>query len=61
MRTPHTSCRKGKRVRIILRDGTQVITKFIETVGHEIRTEDGKFNAGEIRAFSIYKKLAGDK
>lgn len=41
-----------------MRNGTQIITKFIETVGHEIRTEAGRFNVGEIRAFSIYKKLA---
>lgn len=30
MRTPHSSCKKGKKVRLILRNGNQIISKFIE-------------------------------
>lgn len=30
MRTPHSSCRKGKKVKVTMRDGTIVIGKFYD-------------------------------
>ena len=60
-RLPHTSCQKGKRVRIIFKDGSQIISKFIDKKGHtHIRLESGLYPITSIRAFSIYKPLPGD-
>lgn len=56
MRTPHTSCRKGKRVRVVMKDGTIFIDKFVEQTGKFNIFEGHKVRTGEIRAFSIYKK-----
>lgn len=55
MRTPHSSCKKGKKVRLILRNGNQIISKFIEKKGDFVVLESGKYSMVHIRAFSIYK------
>lgn len=55
MRTPHSSCRKGKRVRIILRNGNQIIDKFKDKKSNRIILDSGEINIADIRAFSIYK------
>lgn len=57
MKTPHSSCRRGKKVRLILRDGTVIVSKFVENKGHDVVLESGVYGMGEIRAFSIYKPL----
>lgn len=57
MRTPHSSCKKGKRVRLILRDGTVIVSKFVGKKGHDVVLESGVYGMGDIRAFSIYKPL----
>lgn len=54
--TPHTSCRKGKRVVVTLQDGTRIIDKFVERKGKGIVLEEKGFVRGrEIRAFTIYR------
>jgi hypothetical protein len=30
MSTPHTSCFRGKRVLVILKDGTRIVDKFVD-------------------------------
>lgn len=55
MRTPHTSCKRGKRVKIITRSGERIISKFIEKKGENIVLENGTYTVSEIRSFSIYK------
>lgn len=57
MRQPHSSCKKGKMVRIILKDGSKYVTRFVETVGQHVRTEAGDFLKGDIKVFAIYKPL----
>lgn len=54
-RTPHTSCRKGKRVLITLVTGRRMVTKFIERTPKFILTEAGKFTVEQVRSFGIYK------
>lgn len=48
---------KGKRVKIILRNGRKVVTRFIERDDRKVTTDAGVFLKRDIRAFSIYKPL----
>lgn len=57
MRTPHTSTYKGKTVFIILRDGTQIIDKFLDKkAGVVILEKTGRLPVGSIRSFG-HRKL----
>jgi hypothetical protein len=53
MKTPHTCCRKGKRVRLALRNGEVIFGKFIERTGKFIILDIGRYRGNEISAFSI--------
>lgn len=62
MRTPHTSTRKGKRVRIVMKNGVILIGKFKERTGKyvligvsKISGGNLKIRAGDIKSFTIYK------
>lgn len=55
MRTPHTSTRKGKRVKIIMKNGLVLIGKFKERTGRYVLIDDSKIWAGDIKSFTIYK------
>lgn len=56
MRTPHTSCRKGKRIRCVLKNGTVFIDKFVDKKANYVIFEtEGKIEIGNIKNFSIYK------
>lgn len=53
MRTPHTSTYKGKTVFIILRDGRQIIDKFVDKkAGTIILERTGRLPVSEVRSFS---------
>ena len=54
---PHTSTNKGKRVKIVMRDGSSIIDKFIERKKDSIiLKESGKIYKKDIKAFIIYKQ-----
>jgi hypothetical protein len=56
MRTPHSSTYKGKRVYVILRDGTEFVDKFIDKKGRFVYFEThGRVRTSELRVFTIYK------
>lgn len=56
MRTPHTACRRGKRVRVVLLDGEVFIDKFRENTGKFVHFESHpKVIKGQIKAFTIVK------
>jgi hypothetical protein len=58
-KTPHTCCRRGKRVHVVLKDGTEFIAKFIERTGRFCLFEGGRRIArGEITVFTIVKGAA---
>lgn len=59
--TGHTSTQRGKRVRIILKDGRKLITKFIKKVRNIVSTEAGDFPASELKVFAIYKPQAHER
>lgn len=53
---PHTSCRKGTTVRIVLRTGEVIIDKFIDRTGKFVILEKyGRIKPSEIKSFGIRK------
>lgn len=53
-KTPHTACRRGKRVRVILRDGTRIRDVFKDRTDKFVFLRDvGKVPRVEIRSFQI--------
>lgn len=56
MRTPHTSCWEGKRVKVRLRNGTEFIDKFWGSKGnYRLFKERGRVRSGDIIRFVIWK------
>ncbi len=58
MRMTHTQFTKGAKIRVIEKDGTVTIAKFIMKVGKKmIRTDKGDFRVIDIRSANYYKPL----
>ena len=56
--TIHSSFHKGSKIRVILNDGTVIITKFIrKTEQNVIVTEAGEFRKRDLRSCNYYKPL----
>ena len=54
--TLHTSTYKGKRILIILKDGTKIVDKFKDKKTHFIVTEEnGKIPIKKVKAMTICK------
>ena len=53
--TPHTSCAKGKRVLVILKDGRRIVDKFVERKGNAVVLETCRLKPETIRAFALYR------
>lgn len=60
MRTPHTVVRRGKRVKVVLKDGTVFIDVFVEGKGKWRYFKNHKILHGDIRSFTIYKPQGND-
>lgn len=56
---PHTSFQKGKRVRVVLRDGTAFAGKFVERRSRHVVIDRGGWNhmitTRFIRSMTIYR------
>lgn len=50
---PHTSCRRGKRVYVVLKDGTKFVDKFLDHHGPHVEFAERRVRAGDIRVFSM--------
>ena len=57
IRTPHTSTRAGKLVRLVFRDGTQVESKFKERTGKFVVLESGRYCGVDIKKFIVVKTV----
>lgn len=56
--TPHTSTRKGKRVRVVLKDGMVFVDKFVEATNkYSFFEVHGRILKQHIKAFSNYKDM----
>jgi hypothetical protein len=54
----HTATFKGKKVRVILHDGSIIIDRFVERTRNKwVVLEHRRIHASEIRAFAPYRKL----
>jgi hypothetical protein len=54
MKTPHSHYRKGKRLFIILRDGTKLVDKFVERIAKGIMLEqNGVIPMSKIRSITF--------
>jgi hypothetical protein len=53
MKTPHTSCQRGKRVKLGLRNGESICGRFVERTGKFIVLDVGRYRGSEISSFSI--------
>lgn len=52
----HSSFKKGSKIRVIYKDGTQVITRFIEKLNQKkIRTSEGELLLNDMRSCNYYK------
>ncbi|WP_250533512.1 hypothetical protein [Caballeronia sp. AZ10_KS36] len=55
MKTPHTSCARGTRVRVVLRSGEVIVAKFVERTGKFVLLEGHRLRGADIRTFGIKK------
>lgn len=61
MKTPHTAVYKGKRVKVILRDGEEFIDKFVDRKSRFVIFENhSKVLRGSIKSFAIIKTQPKD-
>jgi hypothetical protein len=62
MRMIHSRFTKGAPIRLILKDGKQVITKFVDyRKGKSINTRHGEFRILDIRSANYYKPLPWER
>jgi hypothetical protein len=58
MRTPHTACRRGKRIRVVLITGEKFIDRFWERSGRYVYfKKHPRVLQGDIKAFTIIKGI----
>ncbi len=56
VRIPHTACYRGKKVKVILRDGTEIVDYFMDRTDRWIvLRETGRIMKSDLRAFIILK------
>jgi hypothetical protein len=55
MKTPHTSCARGTRVRVVLRSGDVIIDRFVERTGKFIVLAGHRLRGGDVKTFGIYR------
>lgn len=52
----HSSCRRGKRVRVVLKDGTVIIDKFVDSTDRYVLLEQhGRVRKAAMKSFTILK------
>lgn len=56
MKSPHTSATPGKRVRVVLRDGTVIIDKFRERTGQFVVLACRRLRGREIKSMTYYRQ-----
>jgi hypothetical protein len=56
MRTPHTTVTKGKRVRVVLHDGSVIVGKFTERLSRFVVVDGNRIAVDRIRAFSLLRR-----
>jgi len=57
----HTSFYTGAKIRVIFKDGSQLIAKYREHKKNKILTDKGVLNLLDIRAISYYKPFPHER
>lgn len=52
---PHTHAPRGKRIRVVLKDGSEFVDKFIERRSHDIVFAERTIAVALIRSFTIWR------
>jgi hypothetical protein len=52
---PHTHAPRGKRIRVVLKDGSVFVDKFIERRAHDVVFAERTVRAGLIKSFTIWR------
>lgn len=60
MKTGHTSCQRGKRVRLKMKNGDVIFGKFLEKQHGWIVLDKGKYWQGDAIGLTIWKKSFDD-
>jgi hypothetical protein len=53
LRAPHTSAPKGKRVRVVLRNGEVFVDKFVERTARHVVFETRAVRTRDLKSFTI--------
>lgn len=54
----HSAFRQGTKIRIILKNGDQIIAKFKESKRNRLITDKGDFDFNDCRSVNYYKPLS---
>lgn len=59
MKTPHSSCPRGKRVRVVLKSGEIFVARFLEKTQKQIVIFDTRqVKVGDMKSFTIVRARA---
>lgn len=56
MKSPHTSCPRGTKVRVVTRGGEVIIDRFVERTGKFIVLRGRRLRGDELKSFTIYRE-----
>lgn len=56
MRTPRAAVKKGKRVKVTLKNGDMFVDKFVDRKSRYVAFENRTVLKGDIKSFAIFKK-----
>lgn len=56
MKWPHTHYARGKRVRVVLRDGTRVVGKFVERRARFVVLDTARIHVRQIKGMGFYQR-----
>jgi hypothetical protein len=66
VRYPHTHFKRGQRLRIVFRDGTVLVRRFVDRIGRFVVVADDlglheKLATNTLKNLSIFKKASTDR
>ncbi len=57
MKTPHTSAKQGKRIKVVMKDGTIFIDKYLGKKSTKVMFDNHTVVRGNIKSFTIFKEV----
>jgi len=56
MKQAHSSAPRGKKIRVVLKDGTEFVDKFIERRPSTVVFAEHVVRVGDMKSFTIYRE-----